>query len=226
MWRKPRSQGRTSTHSKTICTFKYTSDEGAFSLFMVHINDQVFSRWMMRRERAKHRFQESLESSCCPFTSLCSNSGISHLHQNSPERALFLTGRSSVPQTRTLWALTQCVEARGWAVKEMNPGSQVIMESDTWSQRSWSWTHYSAGWGTGTEQLSDLPQITKPVSGRKRARIQITQLPGQGSFCGAARGLTSVGAESAEHPGSASLTLLMVMGSSPPTGPCSHPTHI
>ena len=113
-WRKPRSQGRTSTHSKTICTFKYTSDKGAFSLFMVHINDQVFSGWMMRRERAKHRFQESLESSCCPFTSLCSNSGISHLHQNSPERALFLTGRSSVPQTRALWALTQCVEARGW----------------------------------------------------------------------------------------------------------------
>lgn len=82
-WRKPSSQGRISTQFRTICTFKYTSDEGAFSLFMVHVNDQLFSGWMMRRERAKHWFQESLESSCCPFTSLCSNSGISHLHQNS-----------------------------------------------------------------------------------------------------------------------------------------------
>lgn len=48
-------------------------------LFMVHVNDQLFSGWMMRRERARSSSQESLESSCCPFTSLCSNSGISHL---------------------------------------------------------------------------------------------------------------------------------------------------
>lgn len=133
-WRKPRSQGRTSTHSKTICTFKYMSDKGAFSLFMVHINDQVFSGWMMRRERAKHRFQESLESSCCPFTSLCSNSGISHLHQNSPERALFLTGRSSVPQTR---ALTMC-------------GSQRLGQWKKWilgARWSWKVTHDPRGHG-------------------------------------------------------------------------------
>ena len=52
--------------------------------------------------------------------------------------------------------------------------SQVIMECETRSQRSWRRTHYFAGWATGTEELSDLPKVTKQMNGRKRARIQIS----------------------------------------------------